>query len=532
MPPIRSTQSPPDRNSSNDVALLAALAAPAAYPHPVDRIDHFHTHISEVFVAGDRAYKLKRPLDLGFTDFSTLDKRRRACLDEVRLNRRLAPDIYLGVVPICADGDRYRIVPEGCPNGAPVEYAVAMRRMPEDGMLDRLAARGGLRRDHVVDVARQVAGFHARADHGPDIARYGRREAVAAPMRENFAQTKKYVGVSLDAGQFARLRDHTERFLDEHASLFEARIAAGRIVDGHGDLHLRNICLVDGHAVIFDCIEFNQALRAGDAINDIAFLTMDLDDRNLSTLGNVFLNAYLERSGDYAGLPLLDFYQIYRAYVRGKVTSFLLDEPQDDMLRGERLREARGYFDLAERYLTPGAPTLLITCGLSGSGKTTVARAAAERLGAVTVRSDVVRKQLAGVPLAPAPAQAFGAGIYTPEMSARTYLALLAHARDILTAGRSAILDASYSTRAERAAAAALARELGVPFVVLHCQAERAELQRRLDARQSAGHDVSDATRTVLDEQIKRFEPPTGAEGAVLNVRDAADLAALAGAER
>jgi aminoglycoside phosphotransferase family enzyme/predicted kinase len=501
-----------------------------AYPHAATDLRHIHTHISDVFVAGDRAYKLKRPVDLGFVDFSTLKKRRAACEDELRLNRRLAPDVYLAVVPICNVGGHARILPAGCPSGEPVEYAVQMRRMPADGMLDELAARGGLAREHMIDIARQVAEFHARADRGTEIARYGRPEAVAAPMRENFAQTEKYVGVSLDAGRFASLRDYAEAFVGAHTTLFEARIAAGRIVDGHGDLHLRNMCLMDGRVVIFDCIEFNRALRAGDAISDIAFLTMDLDDRSLSDLGNVFLNAYLERSGDYAGLRLLDFYQVYRAYVRGKVISFLLDEPQPETERAQRLGEARAYFDLAERYLAPRAPALLITCGVSGSGKTTVARAAAERLAAVTVRSDVVRKQLAGVPLEPARPRAYGAGIYTAEWTDRTYASLLDHARDILAAGRRAILDASYATRRRRAAARALAAALGVPFVILHCSAERAELERRLDARQAAGRDVSDATRALLDEQFRRFEPPDDAEGAVLTVRDPAALEALAAA--
>jgi predicted kinase len=276
--------------------------------------------------------------------------------------------------------------------------------------------------------------------------------------------------------------------------------------------------------VIFDCVEFNQAFRAGDVMNDIAFLTMDLDARGLPALGNDFLNEYLEWTQDYAGLALLDFYQIYRAYVRGKVTSFLMDATSDPVKREASRREAEEYFVLAERYLAPRAAGLLITCGLSGSGKTTAARQAAAVLSGVIVRSDAVRKHLAGVALDQDASAPFGQGIYNPALSARTYQTLLEHARAIVDAGRWAILDATYNTRAARDAVAQLARELDVPFTIVHCLAERDELARRLHQRNVENSDISDAGASILDEQARRFEAPEDSEGRLFTWRGGDDL--------
>ncbi|MBI5612286.1 MAG: AAA family ATPase [Gammaproteobacteria bacterium] len=509
------------------VRLVAALSDPAAYPHPTGPIEHLETHISDVFLAGEYAYKLKKPLDFGFLDFTTLEKRRRACQDEVRLNARLAPDIYLGVAAVCALCSEFRIVKQDCPDGnLPVEYAVRMRRLPQDGLLDRLAAQGKLARVQLVDIARQIARFHAGAERGPEIERYGALDSVAYPVRQNFEQTEKYIGVTIGRERHARLRAYSEDFLRSQAARFAARVAAHRIVDGHGDLHLRNMCLHDGRVVIFDCVEFNQAFRAGDVMNDIAFLTMDLDARGLPALGNDFLNEYLEWTQDYGGLALLDFYQIYRAYVRGKVTSFLMDGAAEPGRREAARREAEDYFQLAERYLAPRAPGLLITCGLSGSGKTTAARQAAAALGGVIVRSDAVRKHLAGIPLGEDASAPFGQGIYTPALSARTYQAMLGHARAITDAGRWAILDATYHSRAARAAVAQLAGELRVPFAIVHCLAERDELARRLHRRAAENSDISDAGAAILDEQARRFEEPAADEGRVFTWRGGDDLGA------
>jgi aminoglycoside phosphotransferase family enzyme/predicted kinase len=497
-------------------ALLACLQNPAAYPHAAATIEHFQTHISHVFVAGDYAYKLKKPVDFGFLDFTTLDKRRAVCHDEVRLNARLAPEFYLGVASICRTPAGYRVAPHGCaPDEIEAEVAVQMRRLPQDGMLNRLAAHGQLTLDHMTDIARQLARFHTDARIGAEVERYGSPDYIRAPVMQNFEQTRPYIGRVVSAAVHAHLRARSETFLQTHAAVFAERVRTGYIVDGHGDLHLRNMCQFEGRVVIFDCIEFNPALRAGDTMNDIAFLTMDLDHRALTGHANRFLNDYLEQTRDYAGLKLLDFYQAYRACVRAKVLAFESDAADDARLRTDVEHNSASYFDLAEQYLVPRRAGILLTCGVSGSGKTTLARQAATYLNGVMVRSDAVRKHLAGVGLLERGAQGVDEGIYTPAMTERTYAALRQHAREILTSHRWAILDAVYGRRSERAAAAALAHELGVPFGILYCQVPRAELERRLDQRSAHGRDVSDATAEILDRQTERFEPPSADEGAL-----------------
>ncbi len=499
--------------------LLADLQNADLYPHPAGGLAHLETHISHVFLAGDYAYKLKKPVDFGFLDFTTIEKRRTACDDELRLNRRLAPDIYLAVVPVCHGARGYRVALEDCGAGESVaEVAVRMRRMPQDGMLDRLAVAGRLELVHMVDVARQLAAFHARAERGPQIEQYGHLACVRGPVEQNFAQTAPYTGTVVSAERCEQLHHAAVEFLDRHGDWFEARVRDGRIVDGHGDLHLRNMCLHQGRVVIFDCIEFNPALRAGDVMNDIAFLTMDLDHRRLPAYGNRFLNEYLEQTCDYAGLLLLDFYQAYRACVRGKVLCFETDR------RPQAAAEAAEYFALAERYLAARRGGLLITCGVSGSGKTTLARQVAAPLGAVMVRSDAVRKHLAGIPLHQRGAES-GRDLYSAGMTERTYTALLQHARKIVASGRWAILDAVHGRAGERAAAKALAHEFGVPFGILYCTASREELRQRVAQRTEDGSDISDATVAVLDAQLGRFEAPRPGEAAMFEwtgVEDAA----------
>jgi len=496
-----------------DPALLTALQRPEAYPHPAAAIEHIETHISHVFLAGDYAYKLKKPVDLGFLDFTSLEKRRAACAEELRLNRRLAPDVYLAVVPVCRGPGGIRVTMDGCGKSeVEIEVAVQMRRLPQEGLLDRLAQRGDLALAHMTDIARQVARFHAAARRGPEIDVYGRIESLRVPVIQNFTQTEPYIGRTVSAALHAQLRASAGRFLDTHAALFNARVEQGRIVDGHGDLHLRNMFLEHGKVIVFDCIEFNPALRAGDAMNDIAFLVMDLLHRGLAAHANRFLNDYLEQTRDYGGLVLLDFYTFYRACVRAKVRSFESDNAMPEA-RAAIEREAAAYFDLAARLLAPRRGGLLITCGLSGSGKTTVAREAARILDGIVVRSDAVRKHLAAIPL-DVRGDTSGKEIYTPQMTQRTYSALLDHGREIIASGRWAILDAVYGRRDERTAAAALARELGVPFGILYCEAPQVELERRLQARAAGGADISDATVEVLAGQLAHFEPPAAEENA------------------
>jgi aminoglycoside phosphotransferase family enzyme/predicted kinase len=511
--------------ASTYAQLVESLKHPAAYPHPAAAVRHLHTHISDVFLAGPYAYKLKKPVDFGFLDFTTLEKRRQACEDEVRLNRRLAPDTYLGVMPVCAVGADFQVRSE-CASGDAVDYVVRMVRLPQSGLLDRLAEQGKLTREHLRQAARAIGNFHARADRGPAIDVYGKMQNTAARIDQNFAQTQKYIGISISPEQYSALATAFARFLRDNESLFERRLAQGRIVDGHGDLHLRNMCSYGGKIIIFDCIEFSAAFRCGDVINDIAFLTMDLDARGLAALSTYFLNAYLEQTQDYGGLALLDFYQAYRAYVRGKVNSFLLDDARDPGRRAAITREAAHYFDLAHAYFAPRAPGVLLTSGLSGSGKSTVARRAAELIGGIIVRSDAVRKYLSGIGVhSHAPAR-FGEGIYSTDMTARTYAAMAVHAEAIVDAGRWVILDATYSRREQRKAVLEWARSRHLPVGIVHCNAALPELERRLHRREARASDISDAGVDVLHQQLPGFEPPGEDEAALLQWDGRQDLEA------
>ena len=498
-----------DRQSFNHEHMLAAMSEAGTYPHPAEGIIHLRTHISDVFLAGPYAYKMKKPVNLGFLDFTTLLERRHACEDEVRLNRRLAPQIYLGVVPILWTSGHFAVGSEtDAMRAEVVDYAVKMVRMPQDGLLNQLATTGLLSSDQMRDIARQLACFHSRAERGPDIERYGSLENISHHVRQNFAQIEPYIERSISHTQFDEIRTHAERFMRDNATVFSARVDTGHIVDGHGDLHLGNMCLYGNAVIIFDCVEFSQKFRSVDVISDIAFLTMDLDAYAQPQLGNCFINEYLQRTDDYMGLAVLDFYQAYRACVRGKVISFLLDDQEGEFQSPAVASEASRYFAMAQKYTRMRTGGLLITCGPSASGKTTVALQVAGSIGGIVVRSDAVRKHLAGMPLEQAQATPYGQGLYSTEMTHRTYQALLEHARAVIASGRWAILDATYLLHAQRLQAAMFAQSLGIAFGIIHCDASLHELERRLERRSSTQHDISDATHAVLRTQIREFEPP------------------------
>ena len=484
------------------MTLVQALMDPAAYPHPVREVRHLATHISDVFLTGPFAYKIKKPVDFKFLDYSTLEKRRHYCEREVALNRRLAPDIYLSVVPITRDGDVFRV--EG--KGEPVEYAVKMVEFGQEGLLDAMAGRGELTRDHILDLADQVARFHQSVERADDA--FGMPEAVGENVLRNFEQTAKYQGVVVSPERFSRLKDYSENFLINKALLFQQRIKSGAIRVCHGDLHLQNICLDRGRLIIFDCIEFNDSLNHIDVISEVAFLLMDLDHRGLSGLGTRFLNAYLDRTQDYEGLLMLDFYLAYRACVRAKVACFLLDEP--DIPEGEKAAakdRAASYFDLAERCLAPRRPGLILMAGVSGSGKSTVAADVSEHSGGAVIRSDAVRKSLAGLGQDERASAEYGEGLYSIEMTGRTYEGLLERTAPVVESGRRAILDATYAQRKHRIAARLWAEKHGVPFGILHCTAPQSVLETRLTKRTAAGTDVSAADVGIMRRQLSTFEP-------------------------
>jgi aminoglycoside phosphotransferase family enzyme/predicted kinase len=457
--------------------VIEELRDPARYPHPVERVELIETHISWVLLAGDYAYKLKKPVDLGFLDFRSLQARRFYCEEELRLNRRTAPQIYLDVVPITGDEADPRL--DG--DGAAIEYAVKMRRFPQDALLSRMAQDGRLGLQHIDALARGVAAFHSRVARADAARPFGSAEEVLAPALQNFDQIEALIGADADVPELERLRDWTLR---EHVRLratFEARKAGGFVRECHGDLHLGNIALIDGEPTAFDGIEFSESLRWIDVVNEIAFLVMDLIDRKLPRLAWRFLNGYLEATGDYAGMPLLRFYLVYRALVRAKVACIRDHQPGlDGQAHGRAGREYLEYLRLAQALAERPPRALIVMHGVAGSGKTTVAQELLEAWGAVRLRSDVERKRLQGLEAGARTGSALGEGIYSPDLTAQTYARLSALSRTVLEAGYPVIVDATFLARAQRSAFAETARAAGVPFGIAVCEAPEAVLRERV----------------------------------------------------
>ena len=484
--------------------LIAALRAPACYPHAVKSVELLQTHISCILLAGDYAYKIKKPLNLGFLDFSTLGARRHYCEEELRLNRRTAPGLYLDVIPISGSES----APLLAGGGPAIEYALKMRRFDQDALLDRMARRGVLTAQHIDALAPALAAFHAGIERaGPDRA-FGSSERILAPALQNFDQMLELVGAKTELAPLARLRDWTAR---EHAALaavFDARKRDGWVRECHGDLHLGNIALVDGVPTPFDGIEFSDDLRWTDVMNDVAFLMMDLFDHRLPRLAFRFLNAYLELTGDYAGMRVLRFYLVYRALVRAKVSCMRAHQPGMAARENSEIeQEYRRHRYLAEQLAAPRHAALLIMHGLSGSGKTTVAQGLLETLGAVRLRSDVERKRLYGLSPQARSGSGLNAGLYAPGASERTYERLAGLAREVLAARYPVIVDAAFRKRSLRDRFAQLAHGAGANFAIASCTASAATLRARVAAREREARDASEAGLAVLERQFATEEP-------------------------
>ena len=495
-------------------SFISALLNAELFPHPVDKLQLIETHISWVILTGPYAYKIKKPVNLGFLDFSTLEQRRYCCEEELRLNQRSAPALYLAVLPISGTLE----CPQWGNGGEAIEYAVKMVQFPQAAQLDRLLASNKLTSKHIDAFACLVAGFHEQIAVADNTSIYGSPDHILQPIAENFQQIRQCT----ERPDYLQILDSLEHWslaqYKELTPLLERRKQQGFIRECHGDMHLRNLAWVGEKPIAFDCIEFNPNLRWIDVISDVAFLVMDLQDRQQPALAQRFLNRYLEMNGDYHGVKLLRFYLVYRALVRAKVDAIRL--AQAGMAKQERDNieaDLSGYLKLAQAYTTQVAQRLIITHGLSGSGKTTLTQSLLENLSAIRLRSDVERKRLAGLqPMESGQAEP-GKGIYTREFSDRTYRHLLGLAADIIDAGYSVIVDATFLVSEQRNIFRHLAMEKDIAFNILDFVAPVEVLQKRLKQRTG---DASDADLEVLERQITTLMPFSESEKSFVIIID------------
>ncbi|MGE0621699.1 MAG: AAA family ATPase [Pseudomonadales bacterium] len=501
---------------------LSGLLDARSYPHPCGDIRLIETHISWVLLTGEFAYKLKKTVRFNFVDFSTLELRRHFCREEVRCNRAFAPALYLGLVTVHRQDGRLSVGEASDSADASetdvLEWAVKMRQFDPDQALDRLLERGELDESALDGFGRDLAGRHALlpvleagADEVP--------KRVFGPVEDNFEEIGHTGLAERHAAGIGEALDRARALGRTLRPAFDARITGGWIRECHGDLHLANLARIDSTVTAFDCLEFNENLRWIDTMSDVAFLFMDCHFRGEVRLAYRFLDSYLDGSGDYDGVQLLHYFAAYRSVVRAKVAALRWVQEPDEVLAAR----FAAHLDWARCWLTRPAGSLILTCGLSGSGKSHLASRLLPRLPAVRLRSDVARKRLAGLDALESSGSGIDSGLYDPAQSDRTFDYLARAAAGLLVAGERVIVDATFIERARRRKFEDLAVRLGVPVVVVHCEAPDAVLDERVGRRAATGGDPSEATTEVLTLQRQRFEPP-GEDEPVITVDTSAPL--------
>ena len=486
---------------SAQLPLIEALQDPSLYDHAVTSLQLIETHISWVILTGEYVYKLKKAVDFGFLDYSTLEKRAFFCREELRLNQRFAPHIYLDVIAI--SGSRSQPVLQG--DGEPVEYAVRMKQFSQAGLLSALAAGHKLGRAHINELASLVPDMHERVAVADASSGYGLPADIRYWVMENFEHIRPSLEQSQQRQQLDAVEQWCSQTYERLQPLLSGRRRDGFVRECHGDLHLGNLAVIDGRITAFDGIEFNEQLRWIDVMSELAFLVMDVRDRGYPQYAWYLLNRYLQHTGDYAGLAVLRFYLVYRALVRAKVAVLRLPQVCSTLDRQDAWYEYASYMRLADDDVHASPPCLIITHGVSGSGKSYYASRLAEQLGAIQIRSDVERKRLFGYSAGAATHSAVAEGIYSADAGIQTYDHLAVLARSVIEAGYTVIVDATFLEFAQREPFRELAADISVPFLMLHCHADRDTLQARIHARQAEGGDPSEAGLAVLEAQLAAY---------------------------
>jgi len=490
------------------VTLAEALGHKEAYLHSTGTIEVVETHISWIFLTETYAYKVKKPLNLGFVDFSTLEKRQHFCNEELRLNRRLCPEIYLSVVPVVQSGNSFFV--DG--SGIIVDYAVKMVRFERTLELDRMLASGLLHKGHIDMLAGIISKFHQGIPSVKTESGFGHPDNLIKPVLANFSHSEPVASNRNEAIRLAALKEWTVKEHQRLYPLFLERQRSGFIRQCHGDMHTGNMVWWKNRIFIFDCIEFNENLSIIDVISDLCFLFMDLEHAGYPEFAWRLLNNYLMESGDYGAVPLLRFYAVYRAMVRAKVTAIRYVQTTEEIARNGVLEEHFSYIKLAERLTRKQEPLLILTCGVSGSGKTTLSRDIAQRIESVHIRSDIERKRIAGLKALERSNKTAKTSLYSEEMGRQTYKRLLDVAAICIEEGVRVIVDATFLKAETRRLFIELARKRNCRCRILHVAAPREVLMERLESRYLRGNDASEADTAVLALQLKTIEPFTEEE--------------------
>ncbi len=461
------------------------------------------THISWVLLTGGFVYKIKKPVDFGFLNFTTLEKRKFYCGEELRLNRRLAPDMYLDVLPITGTAENPTIGGDG----KPFEYTIKMQQFSEEGLMDRLATSGQIDAELIDKLADRIAAFHSEIKIAQKNNPLGTANSVQAPVTQNFEQISPLLSNDKEHSELKMIEASSNKQFQSLKSTLEARHLNGFIRECHGDLHLGNIVVIDNQPVLFDCIEFNDEFRWTDVMNEIAFIVMDLMMRDLKGFAFRLLNRYLEKTGDYAGVTLLNYYITYRAMVRAKIARFTMGHMAEGSPEyQQQIDQYQSYVDLALQLSNPKNPLLIITHGLSGSGKSFVSGMVLEEFSAIRIRSDVERKRLADLDPLAKTKSTLGGGIYDPEMSHKTYAKLLNLAKTVIKSDYPVIIDATFLQQQQRAAQQQLAENLGAKFLILNTEAPDDKLKEFIKQRAKLNKDPSEADLTILAKQKEKRE--------------------------